>query len=750
VQNELSYDKFHKNAGQIYRINSDFADSKTAASSAAMPAGLKAEMPVIKNTVRLGQGQDATTLFEVGNKKFEEESVFYADPSFMDVFSFPLMKGDRATALKQLDGVLITQKMAIKYFGNEDPIGKILRKNNKENVVVTGVMANIPGNSDLQFDFIFPMAVIAGTNNDLKNNIWNNFNFLDYIQLDKSFDPTAPNLSKLEKQIDQIFQKHSPETKASFHLQPLTKIHLAPERLGDFPGHGNAQYVNIFFIIAILILVVACINFMNLATARSARRAKEIGLRKIAGAVRGQLILQFLSESVFISFLSLLLALVIVHLFLPVFNELANRKLIIDVSDAKLWLSLFGIALLTGLISGSYPALFLSGFNPVKVLKGNVKSMGGNLLFRNTLVVIQFMVSIVLLVGTVVIYNQLKFIKDRNPGFEKANLLYIPMTGDIWNKQQALKNELRGNPLTSDFSIITDLPTNLGGWTFNVQWDGKDPRSQTTIPVMGVDEDFIHAFRMKILTGRSFSKAFKADSNNYMVNEKMLRTMGLNASTAIGKTLTVWGSKGTIIGVVKDFNFKPVQQAIEPLVMPFNKIGGFVMVRTLPGKTSATIQALATINQELNPAYPFKFDFLDQDLANLYKGEQQMGNIFNLFAVLGIFVSCLGLYGLSAFMAEQRTKEIGVRKVLGASVLNLVYLLSSGITRLILIAIVIAIPLSWYAVNSWLAGFAYHINVSWLVFFTASLAALGIAWLTVSYESIKAAIVNPIKSLRTE
>jgi putative ABC transport system permease protein len=748
VQNELSYDKFHKNANQIYRVTSEFGDSKSAANSAGMPFGLMAEMPVVKNAVRLGQSLDV--LLETGNKKFEEKRVFYADASFMDVFSYPLIKGDRATALKQVDAILITQEMATKYFGNENPIGKILRKDNQENVVVTGVLANIPANSDLQFDFIVPMASLAKTFSDLKNNLWSNFNFLDYIQLDKSFDPSASNLSRLEKQIDQIFHKHSPDTKALFQLQPLTKIHLAPERLGDLPGHGNAQYVNIFFIIAILILIVACINFMNLATARSARRAKEIGLRKVAGAVRSQLILQFLSESVFISFLSLLLAIVVVNLFLPVFNELANRKLAIDLWDVKLWLSLFGIALLTGLISGSYPALFLSGFNPVKVLKGNIKSMGGNLLFRNTLVVVQFMVSIILLVGTVVIYNQLKFIQNRNPGFEKANLLYISMTGDIWGKQQAFKNELSQNPLTSNFAVTSDLPTNLGGWTLSVNWDGKDPHSQRSFPVMAVNEDFTHTFGVKMLSGRSFSREFKADSSNYMINEKMAQVMGLNANTAVGKPLTLWGNKGTIVGVVKDFNFKPIQQAIEPLVMPFNKMGGFVVVRTLPGKTQATVQALAKISQELNPAYPFQFDFLDQELSKLYKGEQQMGNIFNLFAILGIFVSCLGLYGLSAFMAEQRTKEIGVRKVLGASVFNLVYLLSSGITRLILIAIVIAIPLSWYAVNSWLAGFAYHTNVSWMVFLIASLAALGIAWLTVSYESVKAAIVNPIKSLRTE
>jgi len=748
VQNELSYDKFHKNAKQIYRISCNLVDSKTVGTPAGMPAGLKAEMPVIKNTVRIQPGN--TTLLATGDKKFEEDRVFYADQSFMDVFSYPLVKGDRATALKQVDAVLITQEMATKYFGNDDPIGKVIRKDNKENVIVTGVLANIPANSDLQFDFILPMASLARTNDDLKNSIWTNFNFYDYLQLDKSFNPSAANLLSLEKQINEIFHKNAPDMKATFQLQPLTKIHLSPEELGDEPGHGNAQYVNIFFIVAILILVVACINFMNLATARSARRAKEIGLRKVAGAIRGQLIIQFLSESVFISFLSLLLALGIVIIFLPVFNQLADRKLIIDVADAKLWLSLLGIALLTGLISGSYPALFLSGFNPVKVLKGNVKSMGGNLLFRNALVVTQFMVSIVLLVGTVVIYNQLKFIRDRDPGFEKANLLYVPMTGDMWNKQQALKNELKQNPLTSDFTLITDLPTDLGGWTVSVEWDGKDPHSQLAIPVMGVNEDFTHTLRIKLAAGRSFSGAFKTDSTGYMINEKMARIMGLTANTAVGKPLTLWGNKGTIVGVVKDFNFKPVQQAIEPLVMPFNKIGGYTVIRTIPGKTNATIQALTAISQELNPAYPFKFDFLDQDLSNLYKGEQQMGNIFNLFAALGIFISCMGLYGLSAFMAEQRKKEIGVRKVLGASVFRLVYLLSVGITRLVIIAICIAVPLSWYAVNSWLSGFAYHINVSWLVFFIASVSALSIAWLTVSYESIKAAIVNPIKSLRTE
>lgn len=749
VQNELSFDTFHKNAGQIYRIASDFGDSKSAACSAGMPAGIRAQLPVIKNSVRIQPAN--TTLLQQGTKRFEEERAIYADASFMNIFSYPLVEGDRSTALDQPDAILLTRTMARKYFGDEDPMGKILRKDNQENVIVRGVLADIPANSDLQFDFIMPMTSLARTNSDLKHDVWDNFNFWDYVQLDGSFVPSAANLAALEQQIDELYHRHNPDVKVSYHLQPLTGIHLAPERLGDEPGHGNAQYVTLFFITAILILIVACINFMNLATARSARRAKEIGLRKVAGAVRGQLVLQFLCESILVSFLSLTLALVLVRVLLPVFNDLANRKLALDLLNFRLWLILAGIALVTGVIAGSYPALYLSGFKPVKVLKGNVKTMGGNLVFRNALVVVQFSVSIVLLVGTVVIYKQLQFIKERNPGFEKANLLYVPLTGDLQSRQQAFKNELAKNPLTSDFAFVDQLPTNLGNWTLNVDWPGKDPHSQQSFPVIAVDADFIRTFKAKVLAGRSFSRDFPTDSTAYMINEKMARTMGLTAGTAAGKTLSLWGNKGTIVGVVRDFNFKPIQQSIEPLVMHFDTRGGnYAVVRTRPGQTAATIQALSAISGQLNPAYPFKFDFLDHDLAELYKGEQQMGGIFDLFAILGIFISCLGLYGLSAFMTEQRTKEIGVRKVLGASVFGLVYLLSSGITRLIFMAIVIAIPVSWYAVNSWLAGFAYHVELNWVVFFTGAFAALTIAWITVSYESIKAATVNPVKSLRTE
>jgi predicted permease len=750
VQNELSYDRFHKNADQLYRITANAGDFNAAVNCAGMPPELKAKMPVVKNYVRLSH--PSTTVFEIGTRKFEEKNVFYADSTFLQVFSFKLAKGNPATAMQRADGVLITEDMAKKYFGQEDALGKTLKKGNGSNVIVSGVLANIPSNSHLQFDFILPISAIAQTDNDLKTDTWNNFNYYAYIQLDKNFKGTSADIARLNKQINILYKEHVKESvlKVDFHLQPLTAIHLHSNYQVDLPGHGNIQYVNIFFVVALFILVVACINFMNLATARSARRAKEVGLRKVVGAGRKQLVGQFLGESLLISFLALLIAIGLVYLLLPAFNELAGKRLSIHFLDGKILAILTSIALATGLISGSYPALFLSGFKPVKVLKGNMKIMGGNLIFRNGLVVVQFVVSIVLLAGTAIVYRQLTFIKHMNLGFEKSNLLYMSMAGEMWNKQQALKSQLKQNPLTANYTITNDLPTNLTSGTVNVQWEGKDPKSQIVFPTLFIDEGFMDVFQMKMLSGRSFSAEFKADTNNYILNEKAVQVMGMKVSDAVGKPLSLWGTKGTIIGVVKDFNFKPIQTAIEPMIIGLNRWGGIVVVRTQPSKTEATIKALAKISADLNPAYPFTYGFFDQDLANLYKGEQRMGGLFNVFAILAIFISCMGLYGLSAFMAEQRTKEIGVRKVLGASVFNVVYLLSTGFTRLILIAVVIAVPLAWFAINSWLKSFAYRVNADWIVFVSASLAALAIAWITVSYESIKAAIANPVKSLRTE
>ena len=746
VQNELSYDQFHKNAATIYRL-----PGGDATNSGPMVPELKAKIPAIKNFVRFLYVQPATTVFEMGAKRFEEKAVFYADSTLLQVFSFPLIKGNAETAMSRPDAVLITEDMAKKYFGNEDAVGKILKKDNKDNLVVTGVLKNIPANAHLQFDFIMPMSAIAHSDWRLKDNIWASYDFYDYIQLNENFKATPAALAELSRQADKIVAEHIKENPPNIQLQALTDIHLHSD-YRDLPGQGNIQYVNTFFVVALFILAVACINFMNLATARSARRAKEVGLRKVVGAGRMQLIGQFFGESLFISFIALLMAVCMVCLLLPVFNDLAGKQLSIQLLDGKLIALLLGIALFTGLVSGSYPALFLSGFKPVQVLKGNMKMMGANLYFRNGLVIVQFVVSIVLLAGTALVYRQLNYIRNRDIGYNKSNLLYMPMTGELGDKQRVLKTELKTNPLTANFSTISEPISDLGSSTSGVEWEGKTEEDKKIwFSKAWVTDGFFDVLQMKMTGGRALSANEFADSGNYVINEKAATIMRMTPVTAIGKQITFNGDKGTIVGVVKDFNYKPAQTAIEPMILAYNKWNmGIVLVRTQPGKTAATIQALEKLSKQLNPAFPFSCSFVDQDINNLYKGEQQMGILFNVFAIIAIFISCMGLYGLSAIMAEQRTKEIGVRKVLGASVFNVVYLLSTGFTKLILIAIIIAIPIAWFAMSKWLNSFAYRINIGWAIFLIASLAALAIAWITVSYESIKAALTNPVKSLRKE
>ncbi len=749
VQNETSYDSFHTNADEIYRLTADAGnDFRAAVSPAGMIAQLPDEIPEIKSSVRMSAPFEA--LIEIGDQKFKEAPIFYADINFLDVFTFPLIHGNPNTALSRPDGLLITASTAKKFFGTEKALGKTLKVDHKDTFTVTGVLADVPPNSHLQFNTIIPMTHLAKVDNDLINKVWDSFNFYGYLQFEKGSISAPASLASAVEKINKAYTDRITEFEITFDLQALKDIHLHSDLQIDVPGHGNIQYVNIFFIVAFIILIVACINYMNLATARSTRRAKEVGLRKVIGADRRQLVLQFLGESVLISFFSLAIAIGLVYLLLPSFNDLAQKQLVFHIWDVGVWVALILIALLTGLLSGSYPALFLSGFKPIKVLKGRMKLANYSLFFRNGLVVTQFVVSVLLLIGTTVIYKQLHFIKNKNLGFEKSNLLYIPMEGEIWGKQQALKTALDQNPLTSDYSIVSDLPTNLITGDFDLQWDGKDPNSQTLFPNISIDESFIDVFKMEMLSGRGFSKAFPSDSINYMINEKAAKTMDMDIHEAVGKSLTFRGTKGTIIGVLKDFNYKPLQYAIEPLLLRLNRRGGTVVVRTAPGRTESTITALEKIYRTLNPSYPPVYNFVDADLDAQYQGEQQMGAIFNLFALLAIFISCLGLYGLSAFMTEQRFKEIGIRKVLGASVLRLTNMLSKDFLKMVVIAFVIAIPVSWYLADWWLQDYAFHINIQWWMFALAGFAVFFIALTTVSYQSIRAANANPVKSLQTE
>jgi predicted permease len=750
VQHELSYDRFHEHASTLYRITSSLPelDVHAAITPAPLAPAILAEMPEVKSTVRTsGHYSD---LLQVDDRMFNEDRILYVDTNFFKVFTYSFVEGDRETALQLPEGIIITRDMAKKYFGDESALGKTITKNHKDNFTVTAVVENVPENSHLQFDFLQPMTFIARTHYDLKNNKWDNYNWYSYVQFNDNFEATAASLGNAVATIEKIYKANESLLKVTFELQPVTDIHLHPRPLADFPGSGNSQYVYIMIAIAVIILIVACINFMNLATARSARRAKEVGLRKVSGAGRSQLVRQFLAESFLIALIALVLALAIVWAVMPAFNDLAEKNLSLNILDRNLLPGLLGICLITGLLSGSYPALFLSGFVPAEVLKGNLKSGAANSLFRNTLVVVQFAVSIILLIGTAVVYSQLKFIKHQNLGFDKENLIYTTMTGELWSKYQALRTELEKNALTSNFTFVGDLPTNLTNATVSVDWEGKDPNSQPLFANLAIDENFFDVFHPTLLAGRGFSKEFTADTANLIVNEKALKIIGLSPADAIGKPLKLWDREGTIIGVVKDFNFRPIQQPIEPLLLRLNTWGGNAVVRTKPGETESTIRELEKICKELNPGYPFSYNFLDQDLANLYKSEQRLGSLFNVFSALAIFISCLGLYGLSAFLAERRTKEIGVRKVLGASVTSVVFLLSKNFVQPVLIAMVIASPAAWFAMNHWLEGFAFHVDIHWSVFLLAFFTALIIALLTVSYESVKAAVANPSRSLRDE
>jgi putative ABC transport system permease protein len=750
VEHELSYDRFHQNSENIYRVTAELSemDIKAAVSSAPLALAVQNELPEIKSSVRLSPGNK--DLLQVEDRMFEEDRICYADSNFLQFFSFALKEGDARTALLQPEGIVITEAMAKKYFGEGEAMGKSIRKNHTDDFTVTGVLENMPENSHLQFDFIQPMSFLARTNRDLKENVWDNFNFFTFIELNDKADKSEKSVAALAKKFTEIYKKNEPNLKVDLHLQPLSKIHLHSSFIADVEGNGNIQYVYTFILVAIFILVVACINFMNLATARSARRAKEVGLRKVAGALRFQLIRQFLAESSLIAFIALLLAIIIVSAILPVFNDLAGKNLTIDYFNIKQVSWVLAITVITGVLAGSYPALFLSGFIPVKVLKGNLKAGAAGSFFRNTMVIAQFAVSITLLVGTTVIYDQMGFIRNRNLGFDKENLIYARMTGDLWKKYQTLRSSLEENSLTSDFCFASNLPTNLTNGTVGVEWDGKDKDSQPLFVTIAIDENFIDVLNLELLSGRTFSKEFKADTASFLVNEKALQTMNMDAATAVGKSLSLWNTKGTIIGVVKDFNFKPVQKPIEPLILRLNTWGEIAVIRAKPGQVEATVKEMENIFKTLNPEYPFTYNFVDEDLDNLYKAESRLSSLFTIFAGLAIFISCLGLYGLSAFLAERRTKEIGVRKVLGASVSHLVYLLSKTFTVPVFVAMIVATPLSWYIMNRWLEGFAYHVEIRWTVFLMAFMVSLVIALLTVSFESIKAAFANPAKSLRDE
>ncbi|HEY9261227.1 ABC transporter permease [Chitinophaga sp.] len=758
VQDELGYDQFNANAGNIYRLTGQVSGINAAVVPVPIATVINEGFPAIKRASRISSLQSMVT---IGTRKFEEKNIYYADTNFLRIFSFPILQGDPATLLASPDGVVLTESGARKYFGSvERAMGQTMHIDNDykgNDLQVTGILKDIPHNSHLQFDMLLPIALYGRTIN--QEQAWANFDVYTYFQVNDHFKATPAALASLQQQIMDVYRKNDHSgTKGKLFLQRLSDIHLHSNYMLDVAGQGNADYVKIFSLIVIFILLIAGINFMNLSTALSGQRAKEVGLRKTVGALRSQLVIQFLGEALLLSFISLVIGLAMAWVLLPLFNDLAAKAITIHLLNVKMLAGFVGVAIVVGLLSGSYPALFLSSFNPVKVLKGVKLLHGRKTFFRNSLIIVQFSIAVILIVSTIVVYKQLQFIRTMDIGYNKENLLYVPIPrlGDLQGNQQALRTAMSQYPDVTNYSFVSHLPTDLATGTRSVEWEGKTPADDRVFPQLWVDDQFVNTFGMHMKAGRFFSKAFKGDENNYVVNEAALKVMHLDVATAVGKKMAMDNNAGVIVGVLKDFNFKPIQQPIDALIIRngsagnFNGNTGYIVIRTTPASMEHMLGTMKKVFRQVYSGFPFSFGFVNEDLSRLYIAEQRMGKLFNIFAILSVIVSCLGLFGLTTFATQRRIKEIGVRKVLGASVAGIVGMLSKDFIRLVAFSLIIAFPVAWWVMNKWLQNFAFHISMKWWFFAIAGVIAIVISFITVSYQSIRAATTNPVKSLRSE
>jgi predicted permease len=750
LKDELKKDKFHANDKRLFRVMENQYYSGDISTFPSSP-GILAEN-IVKDVPEIEMASqmlwEEQPLFTVGDK-FDKEKGRYVQKDFLRMFSFKLAKGDAGTALARPDAVVISKSLADKYFKGEDPIGKMIKIDNKENVIVTGVLDEIPELSSLKFDFLLSYDIWFKKNDWAKE--WDNNGPRCYVML-------APNASvdKVNAKIKNYIKSKKKDSNVELFLQNYGESYLYSNWDNGKQAGGRIEYVRIFSVVAIIILLIACINFMNLATARSLRRAREIGVRKVVGAGKRQLVAQFIGESTFVSFLAILLSLLIVALIIPSFNELTDKKLSIDLTDPSFLLILLGLTVVTGVISGSYPALFMSTLRPIVVLKGILKFKAGATYFRKGLVVFQFALSIILILGMIVIYRQINFINNKNLGFAKEDLLYMPLEGPMAKNFMAFKEELLKQPGIKNISSAQSSPLEVGSSTQGVRWPGKDTTKLILFSNNPITYDYLKTMGIELIAGRDFDPSFSLDTMNYLVNEAAARKIGYQ--DPVGKELTMWGDKGTIIGLMKDFHHNSLHVPIEPLILRLFKgswvsEGGYwgnVIIRTENGKSKQAIASMEKVFKQFNPGFPFKYYFTDDEIAKNYKAEHTVSKLSKYFAFLAIFISCLGLFGLVTFTAEQKTKEIGIRKVLGASVTGIVRMLSKDFLKLVLIATIIAFPVAWWLMHTWLDDFAYRIDIGWWVFVVAGIAALLIALLTISFQSIKAAIANPVKSLRTE
>lgn len=745
VQDELSFDSFHKQTKDIYRLElwGGTGANRQIFQIGVAPIGpfSKQQLPEVKDYVRLTGNYDYS-LYKYHDKVFGEQSCTYADPSFFSVFDFHLIKGNPSKPFTDDNSVVITQKVADKFFGNADPIGKVMVADNKQNFTVSGVINDFPKNSSMQYDMIMPISLHFKAMLAQKNDMSNNFSFFSY-QTYLLLKPGS-DINKLAKQIRQIHLNHKPDdTDAEYLLLPLSKMHLYNADLSD----RGISTVRIFIIIALLTLTIACINYVNLSTARSMLRSKEISMRKIIGAGKAQLFIQFIVETALLFILAAALAIGLIFVLMPVFNNIAGKQMSFNLGDYHIWLIL--LLSITGTLAASsiYPALLLSSFEPLKALKGKISLGIGDVLFRKILVVTQFAFSIILIIGTIVITGQLNYIRTKGVGYDKTHVLTFWMR-DMSSHYDAAKAELLKQPGILNVTRSNQNIIKFQGFTGDVDWDGKDVKQNIIIHPIVIDKDLISFFKMKLVDGASFTGAV-IDTAHFILNEAAIREMGIK--NPVGKRFRMQNINGTIIGVVKDFHYASMKEKIAPSMFCYvPKELNKMYIKTTARDAPKAIAAAGRQFKQYNGEYPFVYNFLDNLFDNLYQSEQREGTLFTDFAVIAIFISCLGLLGLAAYTAQVRTREIGVRKVLGASVSSIVRLLAKDFIKLVLIAIVIAVPVAWYFMYKWLQDFAYKINISWSIFILAGTMAIIIAFITISFQAIKAAVANPVKSLRSE
>ncbi len=749
VRNEISYNRFNEKADRLYRLVQTQHYVSGPLTTTCMPGpvakDLLLEVPEIKNAFMYFAGPGIVNYGD----KFFTENVRLADPAMWDMFTLTFLKGDRDHVFDEVNSIVITDKIAQKYFADEEPLGKVLKINSEHSFKVTGVIKETPLNSTFRFDLCIPFDYIERFGFDIDQYGWNNY--YSYVELIPGADYRKVN----EKIRDFLMVKsENPDQKTDPASELSIDLFLFP--LKDIYLHsvtgkgGNITYVYLFTIIAVFILSIACINFMNLSTARAGRRSREIGLRKTAGATRRQIILQFIGESLLITLLAFALAILLVYLFLPGFNALADKTLSVDWSDPVFLAGLVGIIFFVGILSGSYPALYLSSMEPIVVLKNATFKGRGNLHFRRILVVFQFTLSVALIICTIVVYRQLAYLDRKDLGMDLENVIYVEMIGKTADNYAELRNEFSQSPAVVDISRGGNLPFEIGSNSGGFSWEGRETNDEVLIGFGFADVGYLETLGMKMVEGRFFEKGYGTDTiSSIILNEKAVQVMGLE--DPIGKWVSWRDTKFSVIGVIQDFHFLPMTEEMGPLTLINSPEScSMLFIKVKSDNLDQTIGFLQGAWEKINPGFPFDYKFMDEAYDELYVSEDRLGKIFKYFSILAVIISCLGLFGLAAFMAEQRTREIGIRKVLGATATQIVSALSSNFLKWVLIANVLAWPLAYFFMHRWLEGYAYHTRLSPWIFVLATTLSLLIAVLTVSLQTIRAAYRAPVETLKYE